>query len=312
MVDITEQNINIKYFEKIEKANWHSHSGKGGNINFLERQFGLSLSRRNEPFSSIKEMKHWITKEYGFFTKTNIGMLKCWEACFAEANRDNYSKMVQSFSIDAIESVGGMSEFIKIMNSFKEKYCPKTRFFPELRINRNPNKIDISKIDEMLSYNFFTSMDLCGDEQGVPVENFIPVFRLGEKYNLDLLAHIGEQLDTPPEEIVKTISLLHLNGIYHGITAAKSKYVMKWLKKNDIVVHICPTSNVMLSVVKDFNAHPIRLFVNEGLDVTINTDDLLVFNSTLSEEYFKLYTNNVLSLDEIKKIIQFSLMLERG
>lgn len=82
---------------------------------------------------------------------------------------------------------------------------------------------------------------------------------------------------------------LGLDQIQHGVLAAKSEKIMRYLADNQIQLNVCPTSNVMLKVSADYKTHPIHTLFANGVKVTINTDDLLIFNSTLSEEYLKLY-----------------------
>ena len=301
---------NLGVIEKVQKSNWHSHAGKGGNVNFVEQELKIKLPRHDERFDNMKHLQHWVSEKYGFFTQKTSGMLLCWEACFDEAKRDNYVAMTQSFSIESIYAVGGVEKFINIVEKFKRYYCPDIQFYPEIRINRDGKLPNTTCIEELLSFNYFKSIDLCGDEN-VPVSLYAPVYRLCEKHNLLLKAHVGEYGGA--DTIVNTIQELHLGEIYHGINAAQSNEVMKWLKEHEIVLHVCPTSNVMLGIVGDYKEHPIKLLFHNGVKVTVNTDDLLVFNKSLSQEYMNLYINGVLSANEISDIILFSNRLgERG
>lgn len=298
-IEIGEFSIN----EATEKTNWHSHAGKGGNINFIEEKLNKLLPRHSGKFGSMKEMQHWISEEYGFFTKTISGMLLCWEACFAEARRDNYIAMTQSFSIDSIHAVGGMERFITILDGFKNRYCPNLRFFPEIRINRDGTVPNISEIEDILSFNYFKSVDLCGNEF-IPTKLYIPIYRTCERFNIQLKAHVGEYRE--PESVVRDIEDLHLSEVYHGISAGKSNEVMRWLAKRNIILHVCPTSNVILNIVDDYKTHPIKVLYHNGVKVTVNTDDMLVFNKSLSQEFMELYKNAVLSKNEIKDILIFA------
>ena len=77
---------------------------------------------------------------------------------------------------------------------------------------------------------------------------------------------------------------------------------MIYAKEKGIVFNICPTSNIVLKRAKSFSKHPIRLMYDMGLKITINTDDLLIFNSTLSNEYLKLYNSKVFTVKELNEI----------
>ena len=82
---------------------------------------------------------------------------------------------------------------------------------------------------------------------------------------------------------------------------------MKLVKERNIIFNVCPTSNLVLNYVKNIATHPIKQMVDFGLKVTIGTDDILLFDSDINDEYLKLYNNNVLSAEQLDKIRLLSL-----
>lgn len=104
------------------------------------------------------------------------------------------------------------------------------------------------------------------------------------------------------DDVMEAVEELELDEVHHGIAAAKSSFVMKWLAKHKIQLSICPTSNVMLSVVDEYKNHPIKQLYNAGISVTINTDELLIFNQPISQEFLNLYTSGNLNVDELNEI----------
>jgi adenosine deaminase len=76
---------------------------------------------------------------------------------------------------------------------------------------------------------------------------------------------------------------------------------MRMLADNHIRLNICPTSNVMLGRVAGLET-PIRKLYDAGIDVTVNTDDVLVFGNGVSEEFLGLYQANVFDADELDLI----------
>ena len=114
--------------------------------------------------------------------------------------------------------------------------------------------------------------------------------------------HVGETGSA--EDVRAAVEILGLSEIHHGINASKSKDTMIFLAENRIQLNICPSSNIMLGFAKDYATHPIKELVENGVRVTINTDDLLIFGSSIESEYLKLYQAGTLSaeqLDEIRK-----------
>lgn len=93
-----------------------------------------------------------------------------------------------------------------------------------------------------------------------------------------------------------------MDEVHHGIAAAKSKEVMSWLAKNKIQLNICPTSNIMLGLVDSYRNHPIRALFDAGVPVTINTDNMLIFNKSVSEEYLALFECGLMTAKELDEI----------
>lgn len=93
-----------------------------------------------------------------------------------------------------------------------------------------------------------------------------------------------------------------MDEVQHGIAAASSKETMEYLRKHHITLNITPTSNLLLGRVSSMKEHPIAKLYHEGVDVTINSDDILMFDSAVSKEYLALYQNEVLTAEELNEI----------
>jgi adenosine deaminase len=77
---------------------------------------------------------------------------------------------------------------------------------------------------------------------------------------------------------------------------------MNWLSKNEILLNVCPESNIALKRVKSYKTHPIRILFDHGVKVTINTDDVMLFNAGNSEQYMKLFKSGLFSAKELDRI----------
>jgi adenosine deaminase len=82
---------------------------------------------------------------------------------------------------------------------------------------------------------------------------------------------------------------------------------MQFLRTHGIRLNVCPSSNVALSRVARISAHPIRRLVDDGVRVSINSDDPTIFGRSVSEEYLALYAAAVLSAAELDGIREDSL-----
>ena len=91
--------------------------------------------------------------------------------------------------------------------------------------------------------------------------------------------------------------------IQHGISIINDKKVVDYAIKKNIIFNVCPTSNLVFSRINNIHNHPIRKMYDYGLKVTINTDDQLILESSLFNEYLILYKNNIFTINELTNIM---------
>ena len=121
-----------------------------------------------------------------------------------------------------------------------------------------------------------------GDEQKGPPELFRGVYAYAQKHDLRLTAHAGET--GPPESIWGALNL-RAERIGHGVSAAQDADLVEELAYRQIPVEICITSNVRTGVCKSAAEHPVKNFFDQGVMVTLNTDDPAIFRTSLAREY---------------------------
>ena len=157
-----------------------------------------------------------------------------------------------------------------------------------------------SRAREGIDSGLFKSIDLTGDEAGCSLDSVVPLYDRARSAGMKLKAHVGEF--GGPERVREAADRLGLSEIQHGIAAAESEDVMSWLARNRIRLNVCPSSNVMLGAVSSLASHPVRVLVDHGVDVTLNTDDPMIFGQSVSQEYLNLYDAGVFSADELDAI----------
>lgn len=121
-----------------------------------------------------------------------------------------------------------------------------------------------------------------GDELKAPPELFRSVYGYAGDNNLRLTAHAGET--GPPESIWGALNL-RAERIGHGLTAGQDADLIEELAYRQIPIEICLTSNVRTGVCKAIAEHPVKRYFDQGVMVTLNTDDPALFGTTLSREY---------------------------
>src|SRR5690349_23185966 len=101
-----------------------------------------------------------------------------------------------------------------------------------------------------------------------------------------LKAHVGEW--GTADDVWRAVEVLELDEVQHGIAAANSPAVMRFLADHSIRLNVCPTSNILLGRVARLQDHPIRKLFDAGVKVTVNSDDEIVFGAGVSEEFLRL------------------------
>ena len=289
---------NLRQLEQIPKSDLHNHAGRGGNI----QRLSPNIKPPHQAFDSLNDMQTWFEENVKVHCKQGLeGYLYRVQAAFIQAQADQILKLSLSFGLGEVEAVGGIEKFEALMDGFKNQYIPDADFIPELSLLRGSlSEGEISSIKEVMSYGWFKSLDVCGDELKVPINSYKPLYQYAKSKGMLLKLHVGEFGSA--EDVRHAVDLLELDEVHHGIAAAHSKSVMKYLRDQQIILNICPMSNIMLKRVKDYFSHPIKTLYENGVPVTINTDDLAIFNATVSQEYLNLYQYKLLSKEALNAI----------
>lgn len=291
------ENNDLNGMRLVPKSDLHNHSARGGNIKYIEDWIGKTIPRPISKFKNLHDMQQWNNENINPIFRGRLGYEKRIEAAFVQAQHDGVKVLNMSINSEVIFHYGYKAEnLINLLKRIHNKFAPNVIFIPEIGFKTSiPIEVMSHMLEVLLTEEYFKSVDIYGDESSII--NFKKIFRKARNKGLILKAHLGEFGDA---ELVRAVTEeLELDQVQHGISAANSKSVMTWLSNNKIQLNICPTSNVLLSRVKDYKEHPIRKLYDHGVKVTINTDDMLIFNQSVSEEFFNLYNAGVFSAIEL-------------
>jgi len=127
------------------------------------------------------------------------------------------------------------------------------------------------------------ALGLGGSEVGFPPEMFVDTFKRAKDEHLHRVPHAGEIAG--PQSVWSAVKLLHAERIGHGIRSIEDLELVDYLKLKSIPLEICPTSNIRLNIYPDYVHHPLRKVWDEGVFITINSDDPPMFGTDLNNEY---------------------------
>lgn len=142
-----------------------------------------------------------------------------------------------------------------------------------------------------------------GDERRGPAEWFRDLYKKAAEQGLRLTAHAGET--TGPESIWSALNI-GAERIGHGLSIAQDPELVEVLAHKQVPVEICLSSNLRTGVCADFGEHPLKRFFDEGLMVTLNTDDPAMFQTSLCKEYELAMEEFGFSRDQLREIARNS------
>jgi adenosine deaminase len=143
--------------------------------------------------------------------------------------------------------------------------------------------------------------DLAGAENDHPAKHHRKAFQLVRDNNINCTIHAGEAYG--PESIAQALHVCGAHRIGHGCRLREDGDLLHYIADHRIPLECCPSSNVQTGAVRDLASHPLKFYFNLGLRVTINTDNRLVTDTTVSQELWHTHTKMGMSLRDIKSMI---------
>ncbi|NIZ40416.1 adenosine deaminase [Entomospira entomophila] len=140
-------------------------------------------------------------------------------------------------------------------------------------------------------------IDLAGDEVNFPPEHFTKFFNLIQSYGYPCTIHAGEV--TSAQQIWTAIDQLHAKRIGHGVKLIDDFQLINYVKEKNIAFEMCPISNYQTGAYIDTKTHPIKSLLEQGVQVTLNSDDPTVQNTTLVDDYVACVDQMGMSLENL-------------
>jgi len=145
------------------------------------------------------------------------------------------------------------------------------------------------------------AFDLAGAEHNYPAKDHKEAFQLILDNNVNCTAHAGEAYG--PESIAQAIHYCGAHRIGHGTRLRENGDLLNYVNDHRIPLEVCVSSNIQTKAAKTFATHPLPFYFHYGLRVTINTDNRLITDTTVSKELLHCHQHYGFTLADIKELI---------
>jgi adenosine deaminase len=141
------------------------------------------------------------------------------------------------------------------------------------------------------------AFDLAGAEYNYPAKKHKDAFFTVLNKNMAATIHAGEAYGA--ESIHQAIHYCRAHRIGHGTRLFEDPDLMEYVRNFRVPIEICLTSNVQTRAVASFGDHPVRRYYDQGIVLSLNTDNRLMSATTVTEEYWRAHEHLGFSWDEL-------------
>lgn len=151
----------------------------------------------------------------------------------------------------------------------------------------------------LVEHGGVVALDLAGAEALYPTAEFADIFSLARSYGIPFTIHAGE---ADSAASVRAAIEMGAQRIGHGVRSIEDAELLRLLRDRQIPLEMCPTSNRQTRAVPDMSRYPLKQFLDMGIPVTVNTDDMAVCGTTMDKEFSYLEELCGLTLKDRKTI----------
>lgn len=203
-----------------------------------------------------------------------------------------YTEMFLSPDFCGGGDLGAWKEYLAAMTegaeNGKAKHGIETRFIATCIRHFGPEKAEhTAKITAATAGGLLTGYGMGGEERHLNGTDFAKSFAIAGEAGLGLTSHAGEICGA--DSVRETLDSINVTRIGHGVRAIEDADLVARLAEEQIVLEVCPGSNIELNVFATWGEHPIDTLRKAGVPVTVSTDDPPYFHTDMTQEYRMLH-----------------------
>jgi adenosine deaminase len=187
----------------------------------------------------------------------------------------------ESAGLGALDYLNGIGEGMK---RAREKTGIESRMVVIGVRHLGPERVEAAaKLAATRPHPLVTGFNMAGEERFGRVADYVRAFDIARDAGLGITIHAGELAGA--ESVRDAIDLVRPDRIGHGVRAVEDLDLVRRIADLGTVLEVCPGSNIALKVFPDYQSHPLKLFHEMGVKVTLNSDDPPFFHTSLANEY---------------------------
>ena len=281
----TKQNISIPSDNADDLQNILSIKNRVGNLAEYLELFKITLSVMQTP-ESLERCSYELIEDV---SRENIRYIEIRYSPILHIEKG----MTMEESVEAVQCglIRGKKEFGVLSGII---ICGIRDISPEI-------SFQLAEIAVSYKDKGVIGFDLAGAEENFPAKKHREAFYLIQNNNINATIHAGEAFG--PSSIHQAIHYCSANRIGHGTKLHEDIDLMNYVNNHRIALEICLTSNIQVRSVDSIEVHPFKKYFDEDIRVTLNTDNRLISNTTLTDEYLLAVETFNLTKRDLRTII---------
>lgn len=313
--------INQELIEKLPKTDLHCHldgSIRCDTLIDLAKQYGVKLLSYEKETLMAKMGYGRVRKnleEYLLGFEPILAVMQTKEALervFYEVCEDAYLENVWHIEIrycPYLHTNKGLSikevveSLLKASKKASENFGISVgHILSGLKNDPEHSILEVAKLACEYLKKGIVGFDLAGPEAGFPISDHLAAIYYAKKHHMFITLHAGESFG--PESISQAIHKAGAHRIGHGTSLIKDLNLLNYVIDHRIGIEACPTSNWHTGAIKSLLEHPIKQMLEMDARVSVNTDNRLCSDTSITEELLGLIENLGFTLEQIRRTLE--------
>lgn len=294
----------FQVYRAIPKADLCNHLGIGMRYASFVTWAGFSIPNFPESVKSTSDLGNELILPFVIprSCATLNSLIELLSLSIYDAIADGVTYLEGGIDFSAFSICKDDKDMEFVENQLQGKFFEKITFRPELDFGSTVSKEFFeAKAPALLSSGFFKGITVYSFSDLHCFDTLETIFKLAE--NLGIKRKVEFPASSKAKDIIEITKNYNLNEINSGLDLANDIDAMKYLRDNNIRVNFSPAHDIFFSNISSYAEHPIRKFLDFGINCTINSNGLLIYSKSISEQCQEFVKAGVFSHLEILELL---------